>query len=65
MLPGWGDIPIYEVFNILNDYQGVVIAEISDERYYSISMAEVAAGIRHQRRENEFNPERGTVGENR
>lgn len=32
--PGWGDIPIYEVFNILNDYQGVVIAEISDERYY-------------------------------
>lgn len=32
--PGWGEIPIYEVFNILNDYQGVVTAEISSERYY-------------------------------
>lgn len=32
--PGWGDIPIYEVFKILNDYQGVVIAEVNSERYY-------------------------------
>lgn len=32
--PGWGDIPIYEVFEIINDYQGVVIAEVNSERYY-------------------------------
>lgn len=50
--PGWGDIPIYEVFNILHDYQGVVLTEINGERYYD-NYAEIYNYIKKLERETQ------------